>query len=282
MKWNIFFSILCLCWRLNAVGQIESGSTIIVVTANERELAIAADGRTSGPDSYSNKGCKISAFGDKVVFTVAGRSGPRNDPRSPMWDAHAIAKQQFRRLSAKTAPDALPLELAEAWVAEIKKQVDKRIRLTGSRIVAGLDDDNLMTAVFAGVKKDGTIAAAQATVTYLVRDSKNVDLIPIAKAMPISTSFPWILGRRKILDEMATDTPTAKAWRDAIELDVKRSSDQIAERAIADVDLTINNLPKTNVDRKSVPFSVVGPPISAVRLTSKGIEWIRKGNCPQK
>jgi len=48
------------------------------------------------------------------------------------------------------------------------------------------------------------------------------------------------------------------------------------------VSLTIDNYPAMRTDSKGTPFSIVGGPIAVARLTTKGVEWIEKGNCPQK
>src|SRR5277367_3510248 len=71
-----FWAIWCvLVFSLNAFGQMETDGTIIVFDGSEKEFVIAADGRTSSSNSYSDSNCKISTFGNKVIFTAQGRVG---------------------------------------------------------------------------------------------------------------------------------------------------------------------------------------------------------------
>jgi hypothetical protein len=284
VKWSTaaLFCVLIFL-RLNAIGQMESNGTIVIITASEKELVIAADSRRNSPYSYVDDDCKISAFGNKVIFAASGRAGPRNDPTSQFWDAHAIARQQFQRLFAsKSTSDTLALELAKAWGMEIKKEIEKRLRRK-LKVLAGIDDYAIMTGFFAGVRKDGSVMGVMQAVTY--EDMKNGGTqinLPSPRSVA-STDYPAWLGRSEIIRELyAGRTPRSQQWgRKIIEI-VRASPDRLAARAIEEVRVTIENLPPEKTDYNGVPFSVVGFPISAIRLTSEGAEWVEKGNCPQK
>jgi hypothetical protein len=151
--------------------------------------------------------------------------------------------------------------------------------------MAGLSDNAIMSALFAGVKKDGSVLAVSAQITYDIADSREAINININYPPPYilsGTDFPNWMGRHEVIDELkARQTFRSDQWTRTINVAVKNSSDPIATVAIEKVKLTIDNLPKTKTTARGVPFSEVGNPISAVRLSRKGVEWIKKGNCPQ-
>jgi hypothetical protein len=97
MKWRVIAIYGILAFGLNASGQVKTDGTMVVVNASEKELVIAADSRRFSPSSYySDDTCKISIFGGKLVFTVAGRAGPKVKPNSQFWNAFTVARQQFQ------------------------------------------------------------------------------------------------------------------------------------------------------------------------------------------
>jgi hypothetical protein len=283
LKWRAVAVGMILIVRLNAVGQVESDGTIIIVNANHEEVVIASDSRVSGPHSYSDKDCKISAFGDKVIFAASGRIGLRNDPTSEFWDAHAIAKQQFQRLSGKGTPDASPLELAKAWGTAIKEEIEKRIRRS-SDVLSGIGNEPIVGAIFASFDRAGDPIVVGQGVTYKFGNNGKIRIIlmrPHVLTWP--KDFPWALGKNDILKKLyAGNSFETDQWTRQIVAAVGANPDPLVARAVEEVRLTIKKLPPTRVDAKGVPFSEVGYPISAIRLTNKGAEWIEKGNCPQE
>jgi hypothetical protein len=268
-------------FRLNTIGQAKTDGTIIVVDASKNEIVIAADSRTSGTNTYSDDNCKISAFGDKIVFTASGRTGSRSGP-TKFWDAHAIALREFERLTRKGAPDDLPINLAQAWGIAIKKKIEYRISQR-VHVLAGLDDSLIMSAFFAGVRKDGSILAVIEKISYEVLKDGTPQIERSQPNILTSSQFPQFLGKGDIIKEFdAGQTLRADQWRHKLIPLIRASTDQVATEAIEEVRLTIDNLATAKFNAKGVPFSEVGYPIAAIRLTSKGAEWIERGNCPQK
>lgn len=282
MKWSAIAVCAFLVFRLNAIGQVKPDGSIVVITASEKELVIAADSRRYDPNFYADDTCKISRLSNKIVFTVAGRAGPKVKPGSRFWNAITIARQQFQRLSAKGVSDTLPLELAEAWGVAVKEEIEKSMD-RGVNVISGLTDNGILSAIFAGVKRDGSIIAVSEPITY--EPINRAGAIRIVMGQPHilqPADFPWVLGKWDIVKELVQrKTFRSYAWNQKIEVAVNASQDPIATRAIEEVRLTIENLEPTMIDSKGVRFSGVGFPISALRLSSKGMEWIRKGNCPQ-
>jgi hypothetical protein len=282
MKWSaaaVFCVLIFL--RLNAVGQMETDGTIIIFNASEKEIVIAADSRGSGTHSYTDDKCKISAFGDKLVFAASGRTGLRNEPTN-YWDAYAIAREDFKRLTRKGTSDDLPIDLAKAWEISIKQKIEDR-QDNGVDVVAGLDSNAIMFALFAGVRKDGSILTVVEQITYEVGKDGKARIVYRSPHILDAKDFPNWMGRYEIIEELkAGQTFRSDQWRRKINAVVSASPDPVAALAIEQVKLTIDNLGPTKKNYAGVPFSEVGYPISAVRLTSKGAEWIEKGNCPQE
>src|ERR1700722_6954920 len=279
---SILSILLILISRLNATGQTETDGTIIVFNSSEKEFVIAADSRTSGTRTYADDDCKISAFGNKVIFTVSGRAGTRNKP-TEYWDAHAIAKENFNRLAAKIGSDNFTIELAQAWGMAIKIKIEER-RDRGVTIVGGLNaNDPMMSAPFAGVRRDGSVTAVMETVDFEVGTNRKIQISYSPPYTLRNTDAPNWMGEHEVIDELKRGgTFQSDQWRRKIDATVRASHDQIAAVAIEQVRLTIDNLPPSKKTVKGVSFSVVGYPISAARLTGKGVEWIEKGHCPQK
>jgi hypothetical protein len=282
MKWSTVAACAVLVFRLSAIGQVKPDGTIIVITASEKELVIASDGRRFDPNFYSDDVCKISTLSDKIVFTVSGRAGPKVKPNFQFWNAFTVARQQFQRLSAKGTSDTLPFELAQAWGVAIKKEIEKRMK-RGVDVVRGLTDHAILSGIVAGIKSDGSIIAISEAITF--EPLNRTGAIRIVATPPYilkPTDFPWWMGKGDIIKELVQRrTFRSDQWNRNIEAAVNSSSDPIATRAIEEVRLTIENLEPTMTDSRGVRFSAVGLPISALRLSSKGLEWIQKGNCPQ-
>ena len=265
---------------LGAAAQVESDGTIVVADWTQDEIVIAADSRESTADSYSDRKCKIAAFGDKLIFAAAGRRGTRNKiTRASLWDSFAIARQQFAKLADKGATDRLAKRLADAWGQSVKEQVERY----GALSLSGLDDHTVTRGIFADFEKDGSLLIVVETVAYeIVGGQTTITASP--QIVPPLPATVYYLGRGEILNELrASQTPRSIKWNHDIDRLMVTSRDQAADEAIAYVDLTIVNFPKTKTDSRGVPFSIMGQPIAVVQLRrGKGVEWIKQGNCESK
>jgi len=270
-----YVGIVWLVLRLNAIGQANPNGTIIVVNASQNELVIAADSRENGTHSYDDRDCKISTFGDKFVFVASGRVGLRNHPSSAFWDSHAIAKKEFSRLIRKsTANNLTATVLVTAWGMATKEEIEKRIAHPRAPLLAGLDGNVVVQGLFGRIGKDGHSDIALAKIRYELVGNKA--LIELADPHEFGLDeFPYFLGRGEAI---ANASNTQK--RD-VQTKALVSNDPTATLAIEMVRFTIDYLPPDHTDSNGRPFSVVGYPISAVKLTSKGVEWVEEGNCPQ-
>src|ERR1022692_704454 len=276
---KIVVTSLCyfgLC--LSAIAQTESSGTIVIAQWTRDEIVIAADSREINGSSYSDSSCKIAALGNKLVFSASGRIGARDPVTNKLlWDGVTIAHKEFLAISNNGASDHLAKRLAEAWGFAEKEQFERH----GEVVLRGLEDNKITSGIFADFERDGTLSVVEEHVTYekLVDGSVRIkdDSDPVdPSATPVD-----ILGRSEIVTELLDrKTSRAIAWRKKLRLKLDATDDPLLENAIDWVQLTIDNLSKTKRDSHGVPFSVVGPPIAAIRLVrGANTEWIRKGKC---
>jgi hypothetical protein len=97
-----------------------------------------------------------------------------------------------------------------------------------------------------------------------------------------TTPKAYALGHSDIIFEWAAHpkTPQAFRWANELRLATSNADDPLAAGTIKMVEITIDNLPKTKIDARGIPFSVVGRPVAAIRLRrGKNAEWIREGQC---
>ncbi len=267
---------------LGTVGEPHPDGTIIVVDASQGELVIAADSREAGTRSYDDHGCKISTFGNEFVFTAAGRPGLRNHPESAFWDAHAVAKKEFIRLVGKSAShQPTSAEFARAWGRAIKREIETRIAHPKDHLLAGIPDNLIMKGFFGRISKDGSLDATFVAVTHQPAGETIQIQVSAPQVLVWPKDFPQFFGRGDILAELGKGSFLSETWNRELERKVRGSGDEAATGAVEYVRLTIDHLPADRTDVNGRPFSVVGYPISAVKATSRGIEWIQRGNCPQ-
>jgi hypothetical protein len=262
--------ILSLGWTLDTVAQVEADGSILVANWDPNEIVFAADSRQASPHSYQDVRCKIAAFDDKVIFGATGR---RTNPVTPnsSWDIYAAAPKQFARINHEGTKKRIAEILASAWGNEVKN----KFQGYGETALAGLENNKIAGALFADFEPDGSLLIAHETINY-ERSAHGVIITAKTEIIP-PTPGSHTIGKGEIVDEITGGkTRLQKIWQER----VNASFDRIAEEAIAAVDLTIENLPKTKVDSRSIPFSEVGPPTAAVRLRRDlGIDWPRIGTC---
>jgi hypothetical protein len=269
---TIIVSLLCAGLCLCAIAQIESGGSVAYAGWSEDEIVIAADSRESGSNSYSDTSCKISAFGNKLIFAATGRYRP---PHEPFWNVHAVASNNFFWITRKNTTDHLAKRLADIWGQYVKVEFQRR----GTSALAGLEDNHVAVGIFADFEEDGTLLIVVSDVTY----EKNFiypKISTLTSVIPIDKQA-YVMGHRDIVDETsAAKTPNGIKWLNELHARMQTATDQIAGEAIGLVNLTIDNLPKGNIGIGGTPFSVVGPPVAAVRLMrGKEVEWIARGKC---
>jgi hypothetical protein len=278
MKRAIITISVLLAIHWNATAQMESSGTIIYIQWSQNEIVLASDSRVATTDSYSDTACKISTLGGKVVFGGSGKQGLLGSGGHD-WSGLAIANREFMRLTQKGAPDQLTMKLAEAWGEAVKVELQK----SGPLLFVGLEKDNpsISAGLFAEFEKAGDLSIV---VEDIILDPSAKTYPPITASAKRISNEPGahVLGHDEIIKEMAA-APTTKTipWHNELGKALRSGEDPIAAGVIEVVQLTIDNLPKTKTDAEGIPFSVVGPPVAAIRLSrGKAPEWIRQGKCP--
>jgi hypothetical protein len=285
MKRLILFAIAAVfVLHLNAIGQVETADgTIVVAEWSKSELVVAADSRECWGPSYSDDKCKIIAFGNKMIFAACGRQDIRNPfNMKVVFDAFAIARQQYVRLTRNSTPEQLPMALAAAWGEAFKKQFERFAALYGPMVVSGLTKNYVAGGLFAEFEKDGTLLLVTENLRY-EQNGWNIKITPSRDQTDVTKWSDYVMGRDEILREtQAAKTFQAHQWKIDTARKIQSSpiSKRVATTAIVFVELTIDHLPNTKIDANGKPFSEVGRPVAAVQLLpGQGVNWILPGNC---
>src|ERR1700732_4343815 len=118
-KMKYFIALIVLCGQL-AWPQLQNGS-VIFLDFEKEGITMSADSRmiSSRDGRHSDNECKVSAFGDKFAFQVAGLI--RNDI-SNGWDVRRIARRIWRSESRHESDAAkLVQAVSDEWIAATRK-----------------------------------------------------------------------------------------------------------------------------------------------------------------
>jgi hypothetical protein len=279
MKNKFSIPLIIVGLRLCAWSQVQSG-TLIAVTSSPDEIVVAADSRTHDGTRYVDNHCKISTFGNKVIFAAAGFTGEGPLAGPAYWSVQAIARRQFDRFSGKNARPYSVVAFANAWgkATEIKIQrLLDRHTITRETIT---DKSNVITnSVFAGFGKPGKVSIVLANMLYETNKGRGISKFSVQQIvnepggeeeMGHTEVVNQIQGGNlALIREMAQD-------RDRL----PSGFDLLAFYMIEMVKLSIKH--QAGVMINGIRVETIGGPIDAVRLSrSGGIEWInRKDNCP--
>lgn len=275
MKWRLVILVgLVLCLPINA--QMQAG-TIVYVQWSQDEIVLAADSRFVRGDSYSDTSCKIGVVGSDIVFGGSGKQGRVGPDGVLEWTGSAVAGQEFLRLSKEGASYPPTLKsLAEAWGRAMKIELEKG----GPAIFVGLGKDRIIASGFFARFDNGTLSTMVEDVSAEPSANGNYKIV-LSNKVPDKTAA-FFMGHNEIIQELvAHQTEEARQWLFDLRKAMEAASDPLAAGTIEVVQLTIDHLPKTLFDKNGIPFSVVGPPVAAVRLRrNNSVEWIQKGKCP--
>jgi hypothetical protein len=168
------------------------------------------------------------------------------------------------------------MKLAEAWGKAVKIDLEN----SGPLFLAGLDNPHIAGGFFAEFESSGALLIAAVDITDEI-SGNGQHTIGVSTQNVSSPTGRRFLGHGDIINELyAQQTYRAIQWRSDIKQAAYGNLDPLAVEAIEKVELTIDNLPKTLTDANGGQFSVVGPPVAAIRLSrGKSAEWIRHGKC---
>jgi hypothetical protein len=164
---NRFLLAYLLCFGQVENPQIETG-TVIFVDVSTDELTIAADSRSNLADTgqHSDARCKISALGDKFVFTAAGMSFYRDD-KGEAWDIHTIAREIWRKESSfETKAVNLVNNVSEQFVIQMELIYRRPEIIAATKKYQSGGDPVLVSALFAATDKFGALAIRALNIDY--------------------------------------------------------------------------------------------------------------------
>jgi hypothetical protein len=153
MKWIVaafFLGTAQMAWP-----QVQTG-TSIVYDLSQNQFTIAADSRRNNPETgeYDNFQCKISAFGQKFVFSMSGYVEKIN-----RWNAHALARKIWQKESSgEISADKLTTAVAGKWLTAMETTYsDADIVPTFRKHMFPGDQPILASAIFVATDKSGTV-----------------------------------------------------------------------------------------------------------------------------
>jgi len=149
--------------------QIGTG-TVLLIYFSKDEVTVAADSRVTASDgTHGDDECKISTFGSKFAFTMAGVAHRNKGSTNQAWNAHAIARRAWEANAPKHLDDAIGLAVAaeQSWTKEMKSVYSDPviIKLVRSKMKVG-DDPVLATAVFIATDNKGTLVVHTASLVF--------------------------------------------------------------------------------------------------------------------
>ncbi|WP_260735978.1 hypothetical protein [Tunturiibacter lichenicola] len=272
-------SLMIFVLALRAGAQVEAG-TLIVLDSSLDEIVVAADSRAYSTFWQKDDTCKISAFGNELIFAASGIGGSLSPDKNAAWDTHTVAKGMFVSLSHKRTAEPMPLRLAKAWGEEVKKKLEESLAKDPKILSLQGEDGNILTSgLFAGFD-GGFPLTVLAQVTYAISADRHITT-SLSIGPPTRLPMERFLGKTDIAEEFFEQkTDRSRKWTKDLSKNAHPSRDPLAANVIGTVRISIENEPAINLGNRML--SPVGGPIDAVRLRrASGTEWIqRKPNCP--
>jgi len=240
---------------------------VVIVAHTTEKIVLAADSRLVGvlPDQRDTN-CKISAFGERMIFSLSGMNSGLIGP-SRRFNATENANQVWRELG----PAAAAADYAGAWGRIMAEGLRQAFEFQGKSLLDALEQRGpvISMGIFAATKEGG-VELAYAELLWDGKPPFN----PVAKVIPIELKRGPVFQ----LSAVGGNGPAA-------EMVVGQSPDAIKERKEWDrLRLNQEQVPVRLAEmeiRLAPPNGDVGGSIDAVAITSEGITWIqRKANCP--
>jgi hypothetical protein len=269
------------------VGQVKSGTTLIVGYSKEK-IIMAADSRVTYFDGrVENDQCKITALGGKLLFGVVGIQGfNAKTPSIHSWEAVTEARRAFASERVRTSGS---IEMMSAyWASSIQRHLAELIRYNPAEVIHMMERNGpvLNYGIFAGRNPDGKLSALFVMASCVEQVPCSADLIRKNQARLTVQKIDFPEPESRVKFEAFGVSSTFLKFENAPE---KLSADDLriwnsvplrstikdpdAQRAVKFIDLTILHDPRK---------AGVGGDVDVVELTkSAGVTWLnRKQNCP--
>jgi hypothetical protein len=274
MKW-----IACafLLFPISAArAQVKTG-TVVYIDLSKDEFTVAADSRSIFLDgSHDDTECKILAFGNQFVFSMAGIVENQH------WDAHLVARSVWQTESLKEFdPVKLVRIVGEKWATEMEANYGEVTVINNIRQMRAKDSETgvLATAVFLATNDLGEMIAYAVEIGYDPTVFTSENLVRVHH------------------DGFVLNAPiTISGGRDEIVREFNSQSSERARKYFGWFNPTITNLPTSQrhalVASKLIELSILlhpqanelGFPIDVLQLRPKsGVSWVSiKPNCARK
>lgn len=270
-----FLAPLVICLSLNqfALSQIQTG-TVVFADFTKNEITIAADSRgtSSRTGAHKDTDCKISAFGNKFVFAMAGASTLNGH-----WEAKSIAREVWEAQSKISSTTPLLDRVVDGWNRAMKELYSDadfiasiRPPVTGVPVIA--------TAMFGATDDAGTLRLKTVDITFdpfLFDTQRKVQIVQNVKEVPAGQIR--VMGHKEIpLEFWRGTSQRARDYDGRFNLRISNLpiDQQRAKRASKMIELSILLDPKKEE---------LGFPIDVLQLRKgSGVRWVRrKANCPE-
>lgn len=272
-----YLALLILLSGKLAWPELRTGS-VIYVNLSKSEITMSADSKvTFSKSDDSHTDCKISAFGDKFAFEIAGLI---KDDKPHGWDARLIARKGWKSESLRES-DAVKLvqAVADRWIAGTKKIYSDPEYLRHKRL-SHPESDTIANVVFAATDKKGQLAVRAVNVVFDTTAFDSKGIVRLNYPFADLSSGTWkAAGSDEIIMEYMTGASVRameflKEWRTQQASNPSPSARQ-ADLATKIIDLSIRLHP--HPER-------IGPPVDVLQIMpTTGIRWIqRKPQCPAK
>lgn len=256
------------------VGQVNKG-TVIYLDFEPGEVTIAADSRTTdSAGHHDDQECKISAFGDRFLFTMAGIVFDS----AKGWNAHTVAREIWAMQSTlSNSSDSLASAVAGEWITRMESLYADPI-LIQEFLKFSSGEPVLANALFAATDDVGGLKVIAADIDFdknLFETSGLIKVTHDSFSMPVNA---WGSGGHSdIVEEFRLEnTDRAKNYMKQFRSDISSLplSEQRASLAAKYVEMSILLDPQKEQ---------LGFPVDVAQLRrDNGVHWMAiKPNCPR-
>jgi hypothetical protein len=254
-------------WGGMAWPQLQAGS-VIFLDFEKEGITLSSDSKTVSVETHEVRSeCKISAFGDKFAFQIAGLI---KDASPNGWDVRLIARKIWKSESLHESDAAkLVQTVSDKWIAETRNIYSdpeyirhKRHSHPESPVIANV--------VFAATDDNGHLALRAINVIFDVRTFDSTGTVRPAYLAKDVSSGEWLsAGSNDIIMEfMPRISQRAKEYMSRWDARTAKLGTSARQAALARemIELSIRLHPHPDD---------IGPPVEVLQIIPKtGVQWI--------
>jgi len=270
------------CWRC-----LFCTCPVIIVGVAKDKIVVAADSRESTDAGvYGDKGCKITALNDKLIFGAAGLTKFLPIGGIVGWDVVRDARAALAdiKIRDRDNPGDFMGRVASNFGARARTNISKSFP---RNLIPGLVDNKVLVGgYFIGSDEVGNLTIFEVFVREKIKDGSRGFGFTTTKIVASKEAIYFTnIGESDVFDEfVAGKSQRSLVWRQQIRTYARQHgiADIDMAEAMMLVDLTGSYGQEKVSDRSTV--QLVGGPTDAIELRrGKGVQWVqRKPNCPQQ